>query len=338
MRRFYYIFFVAIFFVCASLISPSRIMNKETRVSKVLDILGDKDLGHYPDTKKFGVSAKRGESIVRNGFSTRPGGGKTRRQSKHFKCTSCHNLVKEDPDLRFSDPQARLAYTHENGLPFLQGTSLYGAVNRTSFYNGDYKKKYGDLVDAARNDIRGAIQLCATECAQGRKLKTWELESVLAYLWTIDLKIGDLQFDADEYEFVEKALKKRSMQDSAIQIVKSKYLPGSPATFGTAHSSLENGKNLEGNPDNGQLIYENSCLHCHADRKYSYLLLDNDKLTFKHLAGKAEGYSKHSLYQVVRYGVFSKSGKHSYMPQYPYEKMTDQQLEDLKSYIEMRAE
>ena len=41
-------------------------------------------------------------------------------------------------------------------IPFLQGTALYGAVNRTSFYNGDYEKKYGSLVSKARNDLREA--------------------------------------------------------------------------------------------------------------------------------------------------------------------------------------
>jgi len=338
MKRFYITFLAATFILCASLVSPLDTFDTTTRVSKVLDILGDKGPDHYPDTKKFGVSAERGRNIVMNGFSTRPGGGKTRRQSKHFLCTSCHNLEQEDPVLKYNDPQERLLYTSKKGLPFLQATTLYGAVNRVSFYNGDYEKKYGDLVIAARNDIRGAIQLCATECAQGRKLKSWELESILAYLWTIDLKMGDLQLSEDELKIINKSIRNRTMKDSAIQIIKSKYLDGSQAHFGSAQASIEAGKNLEGNPDNGQLVYENSCLHCHKDRRYSYLLLDDSKMTFKHLANKAAGYSKHSIYQVVRYGVFSKSGKHSYMPQYTMEKMSDQQLEDLRSYIDLRAE
>ncbi len=334
------------FIVCASLIvsDNDELEGKEieltdnVRIYKLLSILGDEGPDHFPDTKEFGVSAKRGEALIKEGFSTKPGGGKTRQQSKHFVCTSCHNLEREDPNLAVVDPQARLEYTNEKGLPFLQGTTLYGAVNRESFYNDDYFKKYGDLVWPARNDIRGAIQLCAVECAQGRKLKKWEIESILAYLWSIDLKIEDLVLDEEETDFLEKAMNERVQQDSAIALVRSKYMDRSPAHFSTAYDSKVVCSDLNGNPDNGKLIYENSCLHCHAGRKFSFLQLDSDKLTFKHLDKKADGFGSHSLYQVARYGVYSRSGKRSYMPQYPLEKMSEQQLIDLKSYISQQAQ
>lgn len=316
----------------------SSIPNDELSVSKILMILGSLGTDPMPNTKKFGVSVKRGESLFKEGISTKPGGGKTKVQSKHFKCTSCHNVEKEDPDLRFSDPQTRLEYTNSKGLPFLQGTTMYGAVNRTTFYNDDYEKKYGDLVLPARNNIRGAIQLCAVECAQGRKLKSWELESILAYLWTLDLKLADLAFSDEELTFIYESAEEGTNQDSAIVLIKSKYLQGSPAHFGTAYDSKVKLEQLKGNPENGQLIYENSCLHCHKDRKYSFFQLDNDKLTFKHLSKKANGYGRHSMHQVIRYGVYSRSGKRSYMPQYPFEKMSDQQLSDLQAYIDVKAQ
>ena len=337
-------FLLIVFIVCASLIIPDANLldealdnQKELRVSKVLSILGSEDAVPYPNTKEFGVSVKRGEALIKEGFSTRPGGGKTRTQSKHFVCTSCHNLEKEDPDLRFSDPQARLEYTDAKGLPFLQGTTLYGAVNRTSFYNDDYELKYGDLVLPARKDLRKAIQLCAVECAQGRKLKSWEIESILAFLWTIDLKVSDLVLNDEELSFIYSALEDGIEQDSAIALIKSRYSTGSSATFETAQASRMNSEQHIGDPDNGQKIYENSCLHCHEDRKYSYLDLDHDKMTYKHLSRKAQGYGNHSLYQVTRYGVYSRSGRRSYMPQYPLEKLSDKQLEDLRAYIDMKA-
>lgn len=336
--KYFVIFLIGTFIVCASLIVPSENELSDLRVAKVLAILGDEGPDHYPNTKEFGVSAKRGEALVKKGFSSRPGGGKTRKQSKHFVCTSCHNVEKEDPDLRYNDPQKRLEYTNDKGLPFLQGTSLYGAVNRESFYNDDYFKKYGELVTPARNNIRASIQLCAVECAQGRKLKKWELESILAYLWTIDLKLSDLSFENGELDYVYAALDNEADQDSAVEIVKSKYLTSSAAHFTTAGASMDLTKNIVGNPDNGKMIYDNSCMHCHADRKYSFFNLDYDKLTFKHLAKKAHGYGRHSLYQVTRYGVYSRSGKRSYMPQYPIEKMSDQQLMDLRAYIEQQAD
>ncbi len=337
-------FLALAFIVGASLISPDKAakedldLSEDLRVSKVLTILGDTGKDNLPDTREFGVSANRGETLIKEGFSTRPGGGKTKIQSKHFVCTSCHNLEKEDPDLTKSDPEARLKYTAENGLPFLQGTTLYGVVNRETFYNDDYYLKYGELVDAARNDIRGAIQLCAVECAQGRKLHDWELESILAYLWTIDLKLSDLDFSAEELDAIYLAIDSEDKQDEAIDLIKSKYLLGSPAHFGSAAESKGLVPNLIGHPENGKMVYENSCLHCHQDRRFSYLQLDDEKLTFKHLSKKAEGYGPHSIFQVSRYGVYSRSGRRSYMPQYPLEKMSDQQLADLKAYIDMRAE
>jgi len=335
-------FLSAVFVLCAALMYPENkridvALTDNLRVSKVLMILGDESKDNYPDTREFGVSASRGEALIKEGFSTQPGGGKTRIQSKHFVCTSCHNLEKEDPDLSVSDPQARLDYTSEKGLPFLQGTTLYGAVNRNSYYNDDYFLKYGELVDPARNDIRGAIQLCAVECAQGRKLKDWELESILAYLWTIDLKLSDLNFSEVELDKVYMAIEGEGDQEAVVQMIKSKYSKGSPAHFGSAYESMVKTKVLTGDVENGQKIYENSCLHCHQDQRYSYFQLDNEKLTFKHLSKKANGYGSHSIYQVSRYGVYSRSGKRSYMPQYPLEKMSDQQLADLNAYIDYRA-
>ncbi len=331
---------IVCFIVGASLIVPKEIepLNESMRVYKLLESLGFESVDHFPNTEIFGVSVKRGEELIKEGFSTKPGGGSTRKQSKHFVCTSCHNLEREDPDLSKPNPKDRLNYTAEKGIPFLQGTTLYGVVNREYFYNDDYYKKYGDLVIPARNDIREAINLCAVECAQGRKLMEWELESILAYLWSIDLKFSDLMISDEEKAYIKNAYENHNNQDSATHLIRSKYKTSSPAHFTTAFDSKMALENLTGNAENGKLIYENSCLHCHANRRYSFLLLDDNKLTFQHLAKKADGYSHHSILQVTRYGVYSKSGKRSYMPQYPLERLSDQQLADLDAYIQVQAE
>ena len=332
-------FFLSVFIFCASLMLPQdEIEEVDLSVSKVLTILGAGNSKHYPKSKDFSVSAARGEALFKEGVAIKPGGGKTKKQSKHFVCTSCHNIEREDPNLAVVDPQARLDYTDSKGLPFLQGTTMYGVVNRETFYNDDYYKKYGDLVVPARENLREAIQLCAVECAQGRKLKSWELESILAYLWTLQLKLSDLDLNKAELESVYAAIDGNADKASAVEILKSKYLTKAPATFGTAYDSMSKKGTLKGDKENGKKIYENSCLFCHENKKYSFYHLDNEKLTFKHLSKKANGYGKHSLYQVSRYGVYSKSGKKSYMPQYPYEKMSDQQLEDLRSYIDFMAQ
>jgi mono/diheme cytochrome c family protein len=291
----------------------------------VVEILESKGLDYSnkkPDFSIKGVSAEVGYSIFHNGFSSKPNGGKTSKQSKHFVCTSCHNVAQEDPDLAVVDAQARLEYTNARGLPFLQGSTMYGVVNRSTYYNGDYEKKYGELVFSARNNIRNAIQLCATECAQGRELKTWELESILAYLWTLEYTLEDL------------GLTEELAIQMGVEGIQAKYLQGSPATFVLPPSDRAKGTGLRGNPENGKLIYENGCLHCHYQGRYSFFHLDKSKMSFKHLRRTMPKYGRHSIYQVVRWGVPSKSGKASYMPQYTEEKMNDQQLSDLRAYIE----
>lgn len=315
---------------------PKESISPEDSVSSVLMALGE-DFSDSKPMIKEAISAEIGEDLVRNGFSKRKGLKKARRQSKHFVCTSCHNLEREDPDLSKADPEARLDYVIEKGIPFLQATTLYGVVNRTSFYNGDYDKKYGELVEPARNDIREAIQLCAQECAQGRKLKDWEQESILAYLWTIELKMSDLGLSDLEIQSIESAMTNEVLKPEGIKLLKRKYLQGSPATFLAPPEDRKIGTGYSGDVDNGKKVYDSSCLHCHYQKRYSFLHLDDKAMSFKYLNNGAETYSRHSIYQVTRYGTYSKYGKKSYMPNYTKEKLSNQQLADLREYIKYRA-
>lgn len=328
---------LSIFIFTSLSIVPSPELKEDTSLAEVLEQLGDKPLAK-PDFSIKGVSAKKGEKLVLSGFAEEPSGGTTEKQSKHFVCTSCHNIKKEDPDLSVSDPQARLEYVAENGMPFLQGTTLYGAANRTSFYNGYYKKKYGDLVEKARNDIRESIQLCAVECAQGRALKSWEVESILAYLWTIDLKIKDLNLNKEELKQVKAAFVKKEKNSDLVKLLKSKYLQGSPATFVKPPEDRKEGYGLKGDPKNGKLIYELSCQHCHENQRYAFFELNNSDLTFRFMEKHASRYTRYSLYQVGRYGTYPLPGKRAYMPLYPAEKMSSQQMEDLRAYMKEQGE
>lgn len=308
-------------------------VDQSTSVAEIEELLGKDFDDKKANLKIKNVSAVIGEDLVKNGFSKRDGKKKARRQSKHFVCTSCHNVKREDPNLAFPTPEARLNYTIKNGLPFLQATTLYGAVNRETYYNGDYEKKYGDLVKPARDDIREAIQLCAIECAQGRKLKNWELESILAYLWTIDLKVKDLQMNDTELASVRNAVESGENKATTLKLLDAKYTKLSKATFLTPPKDRKKGVGLVGNPSNGAAIYEASCLHCHYQKRYSFLHLDQQKLSLSHLDAKADTYNRHSLYQVARYGTYSKLGKRSYMPRYTEERMSNQQLADLRAYL-----
>lgn len=312
------------------------VLEDDYSVAKVLEKLGDNS-GWYPNKDIVGASSSIGRDIFHTGFATSIDGKDQRKQSKHFVCTSCHNVEREDPDLTVSDPEARMDYALANDLPFLQGTTMYGAVSRRYYYNDDYIKKYGDLVEAARNDLRGAIQLCAVECAQGRELKDWELESVLMYLWTIDLKIKDLGLSDEEKAFIESSLEEESTLE-AVELIRSKYLNGSPATFLTPDHERASYASMDTDINSGRDVYIQSCLHCHDSQRYSYFNLDTTKLTMKYLKTKMETYGDHSIYQAVRYGIYSTSGRRSYMPHYTLEKMSLQQLADLRAYITYRAE
>ena len=315
-------------------------ISEDSTVWEVLKSFGEEVPNHMPDERITNASAERGEEIVKEGITAKPKHGKTNIQSKHFVCTSCHNVVKEDPYLADTNPEDRLQYASLKGIPFLQGTTLYGAVNRSSFYNGDYEKKYGALVEPTRNNLREAIQLCAVECSQGRRLKDWELESVLRYLWTLEYKMSDLKFTLEDYHKLNKAKsdnKDGQKNVAAIEFIQSKYQKRAPAHFVNPPEDRKAGYGLTGNPENGKLIYELSCLHCHENEKYAFYNLDNSKATFKYLKKHFNRYSRYSVYQVVRYGTSPLPGKRAYMPQYTKEKMSDQQLEDLRAYVEAKA-
>jgi len=323
----------------ASLTSQNKptLVTAETPVAEVLLQLGDAPSSHLPDMNVPGVTANRGKDLVLRGSTLSPSGGKSQRISQHFVCTSCHNVERDEPDLSIVDPVNRLKYVAENGLPYLQGSALYGIVDRTSFYNGDYEKKYGDLVKPARNNLRQAIQLCATECSQGRWLEDWELESILAYLWTIDLKMGDLNLTDGDLKTIDAAVQGKSDKSLAKDKIKSSYLSGMPATFLDPPKDRVAGFSNIGDPDIGKQLYELSCLHCHENKRYSFFGLNESNLSLEFLDRHFPTYSRYSVYQVARYGTSPVPWKRAYMPQYTNEKMTPQMLEDLRTYIEQQA-
>ncbi|MCH2043171.1 MAG: cytochrome c [Saprospiraceae bacterium] len=316
----------------------------ETTVWEIYAKLGKIEL-HKVNTKVKGYSAERGKELVHQGYTTAPNGKRTKIQSKFFKCTSCHNTVKEFDTMTDNDPQNRLDYAVKNDIPFLQGSTFFGIVNRKSFYNGDYQKKYASVPDivASYRDIRKAIHVCATQCAQGRELEDWEMESVLAYFWELQLKIGDLEITDVEKEKIEYALNEERSSARAIHILEDKFLENSPATFPKkalepivlTEGDLKNKKSF----NNGKAIYDLSCKYCHEGKKYSLYNLSDSRGTFKHLSNKAmKADSYHSIYYITREGTHPVPGKKAYMPQYTLEKMNDQQLKDLHIYIQAMAE
>ncbi len=312
-------------------------IDAETPVADLLEYLGERKAEHK--SRFTDRQVKQGEEIVKYGRTQR-NGRKSKRVSKHYVCTTCHNIEQEDPILTESNPETRLAFAKENGLPFLQGSTFKGIVNRESWYNDDYVKKYGDeKIEKAHKDLREASQLCAIECAQGRPMKAWELEAVIAYYWSLQFHMGDLDLSSDEWSELLEMAKDDKQHEKAISFIKSKYLQASPATFFDAPPSKEEGyKELVGDPKVGEDLYNLSCLHCHKPDGVSHYLMDHSKMTFRHLERNITKNSHFSLYQIIAYGTYALPGHRPYMPHYPLERMSLQQVEDLRAYIEQEAQ
>ena len=331
------IFFIGTLLLFLSLIipgedPPSRFDGMST--ADVLVELGDTVIArHLPDTSLEKVSVQRGAQFVNEGQAKLPSWGVTPRISPYFQCTSCHNLKAETPSPTLTDPEIRLDYVVEHQMPYLQGSPLYGLVSRYSFYNGDYQKKYGDLAKKAHKDIRESLQLCAVECAQGRKLRAWELESILAYLWTIDIPFSELQLSKEELVFIENSLQEIEQRDTALALIRSKYITAYPATFIDPPKDRKEGNPYPGSAERGKMIYTHSCLHCHEDKRYSLYDLDTSYMSLNQLARRMPTYHEESVYQVSRYGTQPLRGKGAYMPNYTEEKLSRRQMADLRAYI-----
>ena len=293
--------------------------NMSSPVAQVLYSMGDRRPTH--DLSPLPVKVRQGEEIVRGGRTTGPDGNQSRFVSKYYVCTSCHNVEQEDPDLRVSDPEARLPFVKAKGIPFLQGTTFRGIVNRESWYNDDYVKKYGEaLVGQAHEDLRESIQLCAVQCSQGRPMEDWEVEAVLSYFWTLQWTLGDLGLDEADYARLNSPISSDTERQDRIQWLKQFGYPG-----------------LTGDPASGRDLYDLSCLQCHQDGGVSSYLLDHSHLCFEHLYHLIPKDDHKSLYQIVAYGTYAIPGHRPYMPHYPAERMSKQQVEDLRAYITEQA-
>jgi len=298
--------------------------------------LGESTPPHYLPYDEALV--KKGEELVKFGRTIGPNGKRTKFISKHYVCTTCHNLVQEDPDLRISDPEARLDYAIQKGIPFLQGSTFKGIVNRESWYNDDYVKKYGDeKIEIAHKDLREAIQLCAIECSQGRPMEAWEIEAVLSYYWTLQYSLDDLGLEEKDIDYLNTPSDSLQL-DQKKNWLRSFYQPTSPAHFYDAPKDKKVGyPGIKGRPEKGKALYELSCLHCHKPGGVSHYILEDNKLSFTHLAKKIEKDDHFSLYQIIAYGTYAIPGHRPYMPHYPEERLNKQQVEDLRSYIELKA-
>jgi len=65
------------------------------------------------------------------------------------------------------------------------------------------------------------------------------------------------------------------------------------------------------------------------------VVLDFSVPTLNWLKKNITSDSQLSIYEVIRKGTYSEKGHREYMPLYTKEKLSDQQIEDLRAFIEL---
>ncbi len=321
--------------------TPAKLVNEDSRLAEVLIRLGEPKPDHYlaeVDPQK----AEMGRQMVYTARTKMPEtAGYSNYISAIFICTDCHNQVKEDPNPAMPSPEARLKYAMEKDLPFLQATTFWGMVNREAWYNDDYVIKYGSLVEPASKSLYEATQLCAQECSSGRELEAWEAEAINHYYWTLELKLKDLELTFEEYNRIDQAIATENpeIRRSVVGLLKSKYMVASPADFVEVPENKAKGypNTAPGNAEIGREIYDRSCMTCHEYGGPSLFVLDHSTKNFRHLERNITSHDQFSIYEIVRHGTYAEPGHRQYMPLYTLDRMSYQQLEDLRAYIEAEA-
>lgn len=329
-----------------ALLLPSPTWTVSTPLLDVLATLGDStalhrraEISEYGDPGADTLRAAQGNRLIHQGFVVLRDGDTSQPISRFFVCTDCHNTVAEDPDLRFSDPEARLSFAVKHDIPFLQGTTLKGVINRETWYNGDYAVKYGGRALEAHKDLRKAIQLCAEECSQGRPLEDWELQAILAYLQSIAYTLGDFNLSQATWNRLLQAQESDDPELRAALLIelKSYYFRASPATFLDIPEDPAAGYGQAGEPERGAALYQHSCMHCHKPGGVARFELDNDTLSFKRLNAKISRTRGSGFYPAIRHGLSASERRPKYMPLYPAQRMSNGQIEDLRAYIEQNS-
>ena len=280
----------------------SFILNQKERVIEIMLTNNYKKPLHFIEQIDY-KKAKNGESLIKTGFAIN--NPKKKPISIHFNCTHCHQL---SPHL-------------EKKLP---ASTLYGVVNRISWYNDDYKLKYGEGIKEAGKSLRNAIQFCAEQCAQGRTLDEEEIESILHYLWTLDLKTEDLD--------KESLLLLYNTDYSNITLKQSEFFYSKANFIKPKQAKIETEKRI-GDISNGKKIYIEGCMHCHKKKGVTNFKLGDDKLSLKFLNKNLSKDNRYNLYVAIYEGTWAKPGYKPYMPRYTKENMSFQDMADLIAFI-----
>lgn len=308
------------------------------------------------------------EIFLRGRVATPPAGpGPSKPVSKYFTCVRCHNSEREDPVLPVQDPEARFAWIERTGAKIfmLQGATLWGAVNRRTFYAGDYSK-YHDLCVPQGEELSSRLpcgpvfgfclpgcrtmdpdslvdanQVCSNYCSVGRFLKTWELYALMVFLWDREIQLEDLDL-APQTRAEARAVLTAAAPDSgdakrlrellagAFSSKANNTFLGLPTLTGDSAPGrpvveYTDGSKFTGDFRRGANLWKLSCGHCHEPAERP--------LTRE----KAGRFSKDAR---EFHTMIAKGTRHSfrrYMPNFTRERLSRGQSADILAFLQRYA-
>ena len=301
--------------------------------------------------KQFGWAEyeRWGKELYFNGSVEKPpvGPAPSKPISEFYKCWHCHNHMREDRVLSKQDPEDRFAMIMEQPKvkeppsPFdavmrLQpGTTMWGAVNRESFYNDSYaiyhRLKVGDRIMNPAS-LEDATQVCCTYCSVGRLAEEWEILAMLTYFWSLEVKLSDLDLPSGAAVEIASVLQATGDRDP-IQVAKARktlkqlYLTRAGDEYTAVPKDLKSDSQgpyadkaqFKGEAGVGKRLYELACDHCHGEGK------PNES------AGADLVRNLAKYHNILAHGT--QRDKEAYMPMFARQRLSRQQIADIQAYL-----
>lgn len=268
------------------------------------------------------------------------------RLSNFYRCVDCHNDRREDPNLTDQDPEARALLVESDApsdpktrLRLTPGTTLWGAVNRESFYNDSYEIYHSLVVPPLRamnpERLEDATQVCCKFCGVGRYANKWEIAALLTYFWELELTLADLdlppavraavlsvltepdQGDPERVQEMRAFLQRQYLTRAGDDAVAGPEIDND-GTVGTYPDQLR----YRGDPELGQKLYAAACDRCHGAGKV------NESQGADLIADPAR------FHEILRQGTHR--NREAYMPMFTAQRLSRQQVADIQSYLESR--
>jgi hypothetical protein len=268
--------------------------------------------------------------------------------SEFYKCTHCHNHQREDRVLSKQDPEDRFAMILESPpvkeapdaldapLRLQPGSTMWGAVNRESFYNDSYaiyhRLKVGDRVMNPQS-LEDATQVCCTYCSVGRLAEEWEILSLLAYFWSLEVKLSDLDLPISVGSELAAVLQAPPSQRDPVQAAKARktiqqlYLTRAGDEFTAMPKELKTDSQgpypdkaqFKGEAGIGKKLYAVACDHCHGEGK------PNES------AGADLVRNLAKYHNILAHGT--QQDAEAYMPMFARQRLSRQQIADIQAYL-----